>query len=157
MGYTRGYQSVGVGDPFLHSFLLGLGRTALGAAKGALAGSLGVGGQPVTATAIQETVPTPTAFPGGFDPNVGQVNGARNGRKAQGGGFISAAERAAGPTGMKKRRRMNVLNVKALRRSTRRLAGFNREAKKVEKELRKLAPPARRRTPSHHHHVSSHN
>ncbi len=45
-----------------------------------------------------------------------------------------------------KRRRMNVLNPKALRRSTRRLAGFNREAKKVQRELAKLAPPRSRRS-----------
>jgi len=49
----------------------------------------------------------------------------------------------------RKRRRMNPLNVKALRRSTRRLAAFQKEATKVNKELRKLAPPSsRRRRPS---------
>ncbi len=35
-------------------------------------------------------------------------------------------------------RRMNALNPRALRRSTRRLASFNRMAKKTQKELRKL-------------------
>ena len=58
-----------------------------------------------------------------------------------------------GPVGARKKcRRMDPLNVKALRRSTRRLAAFQREAKKVEKELRKLAPPARRRSSTAHHH-----
>jgi len=50
----------------------------------------------------------------------------------------------------KKRRRMNVLNPKALSRSTRRLAGFNRRSKAVEKQLRKLCPPSRRRFSAPH-------
>lgn len=55
--------------------------------------------------------------------------------------------------GRKPRRRMNVLNPRALSRSTRRLAGFQKRATKVEKVLRRLAPPSRRRAapPSHHH------
>lgn len=47
-----------------------------------------------------------------------------------------------------KRRRMNPLNPKALSRATRRLSGFTRRVKAVEKQLRKLAPPSRRRAPS---------
>lgn len=50
-----------------------------------------------------------------------------------------------------KRRRMNVLNPKALRRATRRLSGFNRMAKKTQKELAKLAPPRARRHVHDHH------
>lgn len=57
----------------------------------------------------------------------------------------------------KKRRRMDPMNVKALRRATRRLAAFDREKKKVEKQLRLIAPrPARRSRrdlPSGHTHV----
>jgi hypothetical protein len=55
--------------------------------------------------------------------------------------------------GKKPRRRMNVLNPRALSRATRRLAGFEKRSAKVEKVLRKLAPPARRRRVSHdlHH------
>ena len=54
----------------------------------------------------------------------------------------------------KKRRRMNVLNPKALSRSTRRLAGFNRRSKAVEKQLRKLCPPSRRRFSAPHRSVT---
>lgn len=56
-----------------------------------------------------------------------------------------------------KRRRMDPMNVKALRRATRRLAAFDREKKKVEKQLRAIAPrPARRSrrdAPAGHTHV----
>jgi len=55
-----------------------------------------------------------------------------------------------------RRRRMNVLNPKALRRATRRLSGFNRMAKKTQKELAKLAPPRARRGPGRHHHHDGH-
>lgn len=53
--------------------------------------------------------------------------------------------------GRKPRRRMNVLNPRALSRSTRRLAGFQKRASKVEKVLRRLAPPSRRRAIGHQH------
>jgi len=53
----------------------------------------------------------------------------------------------------KKIRRMNVLNPRALSRATRRLSGFNKRSRNVEKQLRRLAPPARRRAHPHllHH------
>lgn len=69
---------------------------------------------------------------------------------------------AMGPVGVlaqqpRKRRRMDPMNVKALRRATRRLAAFDREKKKVEKQLRLIAPrPARRSrrdAPPGHTHV----
>lgn len=69
---------------------------------------------------------------------------------------------AFGPAGVqaqmgRKRRRMDPMNVKALRRATRRLAAFDREKKKVEKQLRLIAPrPARRSrrdSPPGHTHV----
>ena len=69
---------------------------------------------------------------------------------------------AFGPAGVmaqqgRKRRRMDPMNVKALRRATRRLAAFDREKKKVEKQLRTIAPrPARRSrrdAPPGHTHV----
>jgi len=47
----------------------------------------------------------------------------------------------------RRRRRMNPLNPKALRRATRRLASFNKMAKKTQAELAKLAPPRARRAP----------
>jgi len=60
----------------------------------------------------------------------------------------------------KKVRRMNVLNPRALSRATRRLSGFNKRSKNVEKQLRRLAPAARRRTAAHHFdhhdHISHH-
>ncbi len=59
----------------------------------------------------------------------------------------------------KKPRRINVLNPRALSRATRRLSGFNRRVKTVEKVLRRLAPPARRRVVHHlddHHHDHHH-
>lgn len=65
--------------------------------------------------------------------------------------------RAPRVTGERKRRRMDPMNVKALRRATRRLAAFDREKKKVEKQLRAIAPrPARRSrrdAPAGHTHV----
>jgi len=57
----------------------------------------------------------------------------------------------------KKVRRMNVLNPRALSRATRRLSGFNKRSKNVEKQLRRLAPAARRRsTVSHFDHHDHH-
>lgn len=158
MGYTRGYQSVGVGDPFIHSkigsALRGVGGFLPGP-LGAIAGAVGRTGffQP-TSTLIQQTVPQPMAFPGGFTGVRGLQETTTSGTRGKGGTATSTALVVQG----KKRRRMNPLNVKALRRSTRRLAAFQREAKKVEKELRKLAPPARRRSSKqdlgvHHTHV----
>ena len=44
------------------------------------------------------------------------------------------------------RRRVNVLNTKALSRATRRLGGFQKRARKVEKQLSRIAPQRRRRT-----------
>lgn len=50
-----------------------------------------------------------------------------------------------------RRRRMNVTNVKALRRSMRRVSGFHKLSKKVEADLRKFAPPARRSSSGRRH------
>jgi len=157
MGYARGYQSVGVGDPFVHKKI----GSALGAIAGFLPRPLGkfveLASQTTffspSTTTIRQTVPTPVAFPGGFTGQPLQQTG-----KGGGGGTTTTTTTTAGAvSGTKKRRRMNVLNVKALRRSTRRLAGFQREAKKVEKELRKLAPQSRSRSRRdlgpHHTHV----
>jgi len=52
----------------------------------------------------------------------------------------------------RRRRRMNPCNPKALRRAVRRLSMYHKQNKKIEAQLRKLAPrPARRRAPAHHH------
>ncbi len=54
---------------------------------------------------------------------------------------------------IRKRRRMNPCNPKALRRAVRRLSMYHKQNKKIEAQLRKLAPPRRaRRAPTHHHH-----
>ena len=45
----------------------------------------------------------------------------------------------------KPRRRINVLNVRALSRATRRLGGFQKRAKRVEAQLAKIAPRKRTR------------
>lgn len=44
------------------------------------------------------------------------------------------------------RRRINVLNVRALGRATRRLGGFQKRARRVEKQLSKIAPRSRGRS-----------
>lgn len=46
------------------------------------------------------------------------------------------------------RRRVNVLNVKALSRATRRLVGFQKRARRVERSLSRLAPKRRGRSKS---------
>jgi len=153
VGYsTTSSKLQGVGDPGLFGFLgkaigsvakTAFGASPVGIAVGAISKAakpaatppftMPGGGSGIPSTFIQQQVPKPG------------VRGALE-RAIPGGqtGFVTVR---------KKRRRMDPLNVKALRRSCRRLAAFQREAKKVEKELRKLAPPARRRSaPSHHHH-----
>lgn len=153
MGYsTNSSKLQGVGDPGLFGFL--------GKAVGSVAGTL-LKGSPIGIAAggllgairKQPTSTPPFTMPGGG------VTSTFIQQQVPKPGVSGAIQRAlpGGQTGFvtvrKKRRRMDPLNVKALRRSTRRLSAFQREAKKVEKELRKLAPPARRRSsPSHHHH-----
>lgn len=48
----------------------------------------------------------------------------------------------------KARRRINVLNTKALSRATRRLVGFQKRARRVERSLARLAPKRRGRSKS---------
>ena len=94
----------------------------------------------------------------------GQVLGSKAGRLARAGAAAVAAgglfeiggqiiDAITGEVvGPAKKKRMNVLNPRALSRATRRLAGFNRRSKSVEKQLRKLCPPSRRRSlPAHGH------
>jgi len=157
VGYSSTGSKLGVGDPFLHKRILGpiirtvgsflprpIGRFAELAGQTSFFGGTG--------TTVTQAVPPPMTFPGGFTGQPLQQTG-----KGGGGTTTTTTTSATTATGMKKRRRMNVLNVKALRRSTRRLAGFQREAKKVEKELRKLAPQTRSRSRRdlgpHHTHV----
>ena len=149
MGYaTNSSKLQGIGDPGLFG---SLGKLLGGAARmipgpvGAIAGIL-------TGAKVKQASQSTVAMPGGGIPSGFAP------QQVPRPGILAAAQRAipGGNTGMmtvrKKRRRMDPLNVKALRRSTRRLSAFQREAKKVEKELRKLAPPARRRSSGTHHH-----
>lgn len=158
MAYRTNQQKLGVGDPGLFGFLGGIAKKVAGGLIGAsplgriIQATVGtVAGPTVRPVLIQERLPDftmPGGGRGGRGPLIIEPGAAAPGGRP----LISRA------FGQKKRRRMDPLNVKALRRSTRRLAAFQREAKKVEKELRKLAPPARRRSSRrdlgpHHEHV----
>jgi len=138
------------GDPFIHKRILGgIGGFVTGGVGGAI-GGFTKGGKKSTPSPPRGGIP-PFRLPGGSVPPRVVIEP----RSAAPGGrpFVSLAGTATGG----KRRRMDPLNVKALRRATRRLTGFQREAKKVDAALRKIAPKSRSRTPRHHHHVSSHN
>lgn len=153
-------QAIAVGDPFLGI----LGR-ALGAI-GKLAGrALGIGGRaaPATTTAVAIRTPPIVRTPqGGGGPLSRVLSGSGTlagilGGTALGGVLGVGTEMAVrgvsgflGPGEAPRRRRMNPLNPKALRRATRRLSSFNKFAVKTQKELAKLAPP-RRRAPQRHH------
>lgn len=158
-------QGMAVGDPFFGI----LGR-ALGAV-GRLAGrALGIGGRaapravgPGTAVAIRTPpIVRPAGGPLGSSGTLGRVLGSiATGGAAAGalGGVLGVGTEMAvrgvagflGPPAAPRRRRMNPLNPKALRRATRRLSSFNKFAVKTQKELAKLAPPRRRAPPRHHH------
>ena len=135
-GRSRLTASAQLGDPFLGGLVRGIGRAVGGFVRGGPLGALGavIGGrpQPQALPPPQILVPRP---PG---RQIGLLN-------IQRGGGATAATRGAPrmPGEPGRRRRMNPLNVKAVRRSTRRLAAFQREAKKVEKQLRKIAPQRR--------------
>ncbi len=128
--------SMQAGDPFLGSIVKGIGGfigKAAGVVGGILPGPLG--GAARIAGRLLGGGPKPVAP---SMPGVGAFGAIRQ-RMMPGQPSMPLGT----PYGARRRRRMNPLNVKALRRSTRRLASFQREAKKVEKELRKLAPPRR--------------
>ncbi len=165
-------QGMAVGDPFFGI----LGR-ALGAI-GKLAGrALGIGGRAAPAartagTAVAVRTPPivrPAGGPLGSSGTLGRVLGAiGTGGLAAGalGGILGVGSEMAvrgvagflGPGEAPRRRRMNPLNPKALRRATRRLSSFNKFAVKTQKELAKLAPPRRRApAPRHHDHHDHHN
>jgi len=157
VGYSTNASKLGVGDPFLHKRILGpIIRTVGGFLPRPIGKFVELAGQSQffggSGTTVTQAVPQPISFPGGFTGQPLQQTG-----KGGGGTATTTTTSAGTVSGVKKRRRMNVLNVKALRRSTRRLAGFQREAKKVEKELRKLAPQSRSRSRRdlgpHHTHV----
>jgi len=159
-------QGLAVGDPFL-----GILTRALGAV-GRLAGrALGIGRAAAPAAAATTTavaVRTPgiigAAAVGGPLGSSGTLRRVLGSIATQAGvaGLIAggvsavATARAMAPGEERKRRRMNPLNPKALRRATRRLSSFNKFAVKTQKELAKLAPPRRRAAPRDHHHHDDH-
>lgn len=125
MAYLRQYQMAG--DPFLGGLFKGIGRVAgfIGKATGILPG----GG--VSKSAVKEAVEaglgrvlkSPAARAGAIGAGVGAVAGAIGGR-------VSRAEREA--MGMPRRyRRMNPGNVRALRRSMRRVNSFAKLARQT--------------------------
>ena len=119
----------------------------IGLAARGVRGILGGGG-----TAIPQTPPFQVPMPGGWPTPTGFVPLNSGGKRGPSGGFATPKFEPG-----RKRRRMDPMNVKALRRATRRLAAFDREKKKVEKQLRLIAPrPARRSrrdAPPGHTHV----
>jgi len=152
-GRSRLTAATQLGDPFLGGLIKGalkFGGKLLGGAVKIAGGFAGLPQIPMQP--IQQVLPPPAIlFPQQpiarrLPPSQAQI-GARGLA-----GVGPPRPFGAAP----KRRRMNPLNVKAVRRSTRRLAAFQREAKKVEKQLRKIAPqrrPSSRRdlAPGHRH------
>jgi len=155
----RAYGSQG--DPFLGALIRGAGALI---GKGIRA-VRGVGRKALPGGSVAETAMVATgagavgaAAPGAIGEFFG---GAKRLLGVNGGGQY--VENAAGcptakivevrehqrlipidPRTGKPRRRINVLNVSALSRATRRLGGFQKRAKRVEAQLSKIAP--RRRT-----------
>jgi hypothetical protein len=146
------------GDPGIFGFVGKALGTITGIASKVLPGPLGTAAGLVSGVLSPQAPPpqvSPRVLPSGTPPFVRPGQGfvqqgpsPRTPTSAVGFGPVGARQR--------KRRRMDPLNPKALRRATRRLAAFNREKAKVEKELRKIAPRPRTRTrrdlpPGHTH------
>lgn len=150
---TAHYQA---GDPFLGSIIKGVGKfvggavtglvttgTPVGAVVGGIRGALGKPQiQAMAPSYTRVATPPVSAMPGGAYTAGGGPMGAIYAAGA-------AAQRAprmtkAGYMTTRKRPRMNPMNPKAARRAARRLDSYVREYKRVEKTLRKLAPPRRR-------------
>lgn len=170
------------GDPGIFSIFKRLGRGVVGAVKGfaglgrkaetnlgALRTAAGGGDVGASGTRTAAVMGTGGAIPikqaglagaagaaiGRVAPRLGPVL-RTGGKLAVAGAVLEAGGQlfdAVTGAPIKKRRRMNVLNPRALSRATRRLAGFNRRTKTVEKVLRRLAPPRRRSIPVHGHHL----
>jgi len=133
--------------------LFGAGKTAAKVASVGARTSATVG-RPASRSAMIARVPS---VAGSFLPQVrrGAVVGAVGGTVAAGvaqglggGGVSLVVDALTGEVVQRRRRRMNPLNPKALRRATRRLASFNKMAKKTQAELAKLAPARARRAPA---------
>ncbi len=134
------------GDPGIFGTLGKILGTVGKVGAALLPGPIGIAARGVTGLLTGRAQPslprTPSFTPPVVLPGRGFVQLPVNG-----GGPVPFGMRGVGPSTQlgKKRRRMDPMNVKALRRATRRLAAFDREKKKVEKQLRAIAPrPARR-------------
>jgi len=143
------------GDPGIFGTLGKILGGGLKLAGGLLPGPLGIPAKIIGGVlAPQSRGQTPPFTPPMVRPGQGFIQMPQQRNGSVGGQGI-----AFGPVAgqQKKRRRMDPMNVKALRRATRRLAAFDREKKKVEKQLRTIAPrPARRSrrdSPPGHTHV----
>ena len=147
-----------VGDPGIFGTLGKILGTGLKAVGGIIPGPFGIPARVIGGVLApsQRPTQTPPFQPPMVRPGQGfifppTVQGRPTGTVQTVGGGTALA------FGQKKRRRMDPMNVKALRRATRRLAAFDREKKKVEKQLRLIAPrPARRSrrdSPPGHTHV----
>jgi len=81
------------------------------------------------------------SFPGRVDPRLG-TEGCPTGKVVEVAAHqrIIPLDRFGRP-----RRRIDVLNTKALARATRRLGGFQKRARRVEKQLARIAPRSRSR------------
>lgn len=135
-----------IGARFLGPAIKGIGRLIRGQSKTALVLRSPGTGRLITTRASARGV----ARFRGRATRVARAVGAAAGLGAvfEAGGQLFDA--VTGEPVDKKRKRMNVLNPRALSRATRRLAGFNRRSKSVEKQLRKLCPPSRRRFSAPH-------
>lgn len=146
------------GDPFL-----GFLGTALGALGRVAVRGISSLFSKKASTALVGAGGSKLAQISGIAGQVGLATAAgsllRAGQGSQGGVFQAGRVSRAiqrilpgGKTGFElvPRRRMNPANIKALRRATRRVAGFHKLATKAERELRKFAPRTRRSS-SHEH------
>jgi len=143
------------GDPGIFGTLGKILGTGLKLAGGIIPGPLGIpakiaGGLLAPTQQRPGTPPfVPPRLPGGVVAMPFQQAPSKPGGQGVAFGPVAGQQ--------KRRRRMDPMNVKALRRATRRLAAFDREKKKVEKQLRLIAPrPARRSrrdSPPGHTHV----
>ena len=144
MGDYYGRGSFYRGDPGFFSFL---GKVA----KGVFSSVTGISlGGKAAAPAAGMAAGVLKALPGGVGKLAGRVGGVLKkvprgvlvaGGAAAAGAAVGAGGRALMEGGGRRRRRMNVANIKALRRSIRRAQGFARVAKKV---LRFTSPKAPR-------------
>ncbi len=154
MGYRTPTQKL-AGDPGIFGTIGKVLGGGLRIAGGLLPGPIGIGARAVGGllSGPQRTPSIIPTMPGGSVPRFPTFQDTQ--KRGKGAALGPVGIQAQQPS--RRRRRMDPMNVKALRRATRRLAAFDREKKKVEKQLRAIAPrPARRSrrdSPPGHTHV----